>query len=372
MAGSCSCSIDPRTRGYLLVALGVCVVTPDAVIVRAATTAGGSFWWIISLKCIFLSVMIFAFTVAQAGAKKTFGSLRAGPLHLLVIAIFNGIVTFCFPVCFQTTTGAKALLLISLNPLWSALLGWKILGDQLPLRTVLALLGAALSILLIFIPPLTFGAAFEDEGGDPPIAVDGVGNWRGDLISVVTGLSLASLITASRYTIQRKPEVVGAVGMAFGGMGAGLVALLLACAFSWDAPANFEPAFWPLIVADAVCVGACTILALTWAPRYISPAEVALVLLLENILGPLWVAVAGYEVPNHWTLAGGAMLILVLGAHQVAQILEARAARGSEARAAAARGDGTTASSTAKKASECSASATEAPPVVAVTVVDRT
>ena len=36
----------------------------------------------------------------------------------------------------------------------------------------------------------------------------------------------------------------------------------------------------------------CTIFALILAPKYIPASEVALVLLLENILGPIWVFIS--------------------------------------------------------------------------------
>ena len=94
-----------------------------------------------------------------------------------------------------------------------------------------------------------------------------------------------------------------------------------------QATAHFGAAFLPLLLSSAACVGACTIFTLTLAPRYISPAEVALMLLLENILGPAWVAVAGFEVPDGWTIGGGCLLVAVLGLNQAAAVREGRRKR---------------------------------------------
>lgn len=326
--------LDPRLKGYLFTLAGVIVVTPDAVLVRLAAEQNGTFVWIISIKCLILSVMIFAFVLIQQGLQGLVAGVRAGPRLIFAIAFWNAIVTACFPICFQTTTAANALLLISLNPLWAALLGWRVLGDVLPARTVIALVGAALSIALIFVPPAIIHSIADRQHASPSIpsnetviSADGVGNWRGDILSLATGLSLAALITTSRYAAMHKPGIVGAVAMALGGLVAGLVSLIVGLTLDPAAPASFMPAFWPLMVADAGCVGACTILALTFAPRYISPSEVALVLLLENLLGPLWVAIGGYEVPTLWTLVGGILLIVVLGIHQVADMHEVRQSR---------------------------------------------
>jgi type VI protein secretion system component VasK len=64
---------------------------------------------------------------------------------------------------------------------------------------------------------------------------------------------------------------------------------------------------------------AVTVMAMIIAPRYITAAEIALVLLLENILGPLFVYLSPEfrEVPTAWTLAGGGMLLVTLAVHEV-------------------------------------------------------
>jgi drug/metabolite transporter (DMT)-like permease len=51
---------------------------------------------------------------------------------------------------------------------------------------------------------------------------------------------------------------------------------------------------------------------LTAAPLYIPAAEVGLVVLLETVLGPLWVWMAMGEEPGANALAGGAIVILAL------------------------------------------------------------
>ncbi len=51
---------------------------------------------------------------------------------------------------------------------------------------------------------------------------------------------------------------------------------------------------------------------LSLGPKYIPAAEVALFLLIETILGPVWVYVGGYESPPQLTLYGGVLLILAL------------------------------------------------------------
>ena len=312
-----------RARGYTLATAGVLLVTPDALLVRVSRLHGGSFWWTIAAKCAFQTLIIMTFVCLQHGWRQLPAGLRAGPFHCGLVIVCQGSVTILFPAVFQTTSAAKGLLLISLNPLWAALFGWRVLGDQLPRRTMLAIAGAFLCIGGIFVPPAIMGEAESEEA----VAADGVGNWRGDILAVLTGLALAGMITSTRYGAQQRPKALMALAAAMGSMCAGLTTLVIACAFAWEDAGQLQPLFWPVMFADAACISACTVLTLTFAPRHISPAEVALVLLLEVALGPLWVTLGGFEVPSAWTVAGGGGLILVLAMHELAALHDARRVR---------------------------------------------
>jgi drug/metabolite transporter (DMT)-like permease len=52
-------------------------------------------------------------------------------------------------------------------------------------------------------------------------------------------------------------------------------------------------------------------------PRYIPAAEVGLLLLLESILGPVWVWMALGEAPGNSTLVGGAIVLSTLAINTV-------------------------------------------------------
>ncbi|MDX1425147.1 MAG: EamA/RhaT family transporter, partial [Kiloniellales bacterium] len=62
---------------------------------------------------------------------------------------------------------------------------------------------------------------------------------------------------------------------------------------------------------------AATILIAT-GPRYLPAPEVSLILLLETVLGPLWVWLALGEVPSQRTFLGGAIVVAALAAHALA------------------------------------------------------
>ena len=55
-----------------------------------------------------------------------------------MLGVINTLVTSGFTLALALTVAARALLLTSLNPLWTALIGWLVLKDRLPRRTIAA------------------------------------------------------------------------------------------------------------------------------------------------------------------------------------------------------------------------------------------
>ena len=72
----------------------------------------------------------------------------------------------------------------------------------------------------------------------------------------------------------------------------------------------------PWLALQGCCVVPISFIALTVGPKYISAAEVSLLLLLETVLGPLWVWLVLDEEPSPTALWAGGGLILVLVAHE--------------------------------------------------------
>jgi len=60
-------------------------------------------------------------------------------------------------------------------------------------------------------------------------------------------------------------------------------------------------------------------------PRLITGTEVGLCVLLETVLGPLFVYFAYGDVPAKWTIIGGSLLLVVLALHEATPLLSEKA-----------------------------------------------
>ena len=109
----------------------------------------------------------------------------------------------------------------SLSPLWgSSLIGWKFLGDRLPLRTKMAVFGALISIGLIFTPTILGGA---EEHPRP-------NRLLGDILAVMTGIGLGSYGNAVRYFAPRHPQMPTQAAQVLSNGTACMISLIVAAA----------------------------------------------------------------------------------------------------------------------------------------------
>ncbi len=70
-----------------------------------------------------------------------------------------------------------------------------------------------------------------------------------------------------------------------------------------------------LLTLNGVIVLPVGFVLLTIGPSLISAPEVSLYLLIETVVGPIWVFIAGFDTPRLDTIIGGVVMIVALGIH---------------------------------------------------------
>ena len=100
-------------------------------------------------------------------------------------------------------------------------------------------------------------------------------------------------------------------------IGAGLAGLIGLTAAS---PASADLRDWVLLVLIGLLIVPVAFGLIATGPRYIPAAEVALLSLLQTVLGAFWVWIAVGEAPHGATVVGGLMLVVVLALHSAATL----------------------------------------------------
>jgi drug/metabolite transporter (DMT)-like permease len=222
------------------------------------------------------------------------GSLaRAGGAGLLSGLMWSAMFC-CFMLALTLTTVANTLIVLAVAPLTTTLLAWAVLRTPVPARTWVAIAFATLGIGWMF------------AGG---LRLEGGRHLAG--MAVAFGVPLASAINV--VTLKRRGGSVDLIPAVFiGGVLSALLMLPLALPFRAELRDVLLLALLGFFQLGLPCM------LMVAAARHLSAAEVALLAMLEVLLGPLWAWLGAGEVPAPDTLAGGAVVLAALVFNEVA------------------------------------------------------
>lgn len=264
------------------------VLSLEGVLIRSIEVDS---WTLLLLRGVLAAPGLFLFFLVQE-RRGWRDQLRLMGLAGLVAAVLFAIDNVGFIYSITHTSVANTLLLISLSPLFAALFTRIFLREAVPRRTWLAIAGGAVATSIIMI-----GSVAE-----------------GDLPGTLAGLVAAAALGGTLVVLRARPNLNMVPAVAFGSGLAALVGVPLA------SPASADARDWIYLVALGFLVVPVAFGLIATGPRFIPAAEVALLLLLETVLGALWVWMVIGETPAVATLVGGSILVAVLAAHSVATL----------------------------------------------------
>jgi drug/metabolite transporter (DMT)-like permease len=230
-------------------------------------------------RAFFAALALFAFVaVAERGA--VLGAFRAIGRSGLVVTLLMAISSGAFITALNYTSVANVLFIQGLAPVLAAVLG-RLIGEPVSRRTWMAM-GVAL-----------VGVGVMVGGPSRPSAL-------GASLSLLMAVSFAGalVLTRSRREVSMAPATCLSQ------------VLVLVAAAPFADSGQIDGKDLGLLIGLGVGQIGLGLLFVTMGARLIPAAEVALITLLEIILGPLWVWIALSEQPGAATIAGG---LIVLG-----------------------------------------------------------
>lgn len=281
---------DPLRDGRLAILAGALAWSTAGVIQRTLTTDEATQ---IAGRAAFAAVTLLLVTIAleRRGTVRAF--LGMG-LSGLVIAATVAIASGTFVLALNHTSVANVLFMQAVGPFLAALLGWLWLRERVARRTWLAMAVALAGVAVMV--------------GGP-----GSGSSVGHLLAFGMTLSFAASIVLTRH--RREVSMAPAVCVS--------QVLVVVVVAPFSHPGSLEGL--DLLLTGAMGGGqiGLGLLLFVVGARLIPPAEVAVISLLEVVLGPLWVWLAYGEEPETATLVGG---VVVLAAVAIQTVGDLRAA----------------------------------------------
>jgi drug/metabolite transporter (DMT)-like permease len=266
-------------RGQIYVALAAVAWSSAGVLQRQLTLDSATQ---VAGRAVFAGLSLLLY-VAVVERGRVLHACRSVGLAGVGVAVCVAIASGGFIVALNHTTVARVLFLLALAPVLAAALAWMFLGEPIGRRTMLAMAMALVGV----------GVMVGTPGG---------GNFVGDGLGFMTALAfaVALIITRHRQDVSMAPATI---------LSQALLILVFA-PFATPSEISGEDTLW-LALLGAGQIGLGLVL-LTIGARLIPAAQVALITLLEVVLGPIWVWIALGERPDNGTLIGGVIVIAAI------------------------------------------------------------
>lgn len=221
-----------------------------------------------------------------------------------VVGIVYAATTLLYVQANKHTTAASAIFLQATSPLFILLLAPLLLGEHATRRDLwqMAIMGVGLGLFFL--------------GHEPP-QTTAPNPALGNVLASVCAVTWAFTVIGYRWLVARGSSVASAA--VAGNLTAAVVALIMAQPLVTGRPVD-----WAVVVFLGVCQLGIPYLFLSRAVPQVRALEVALFLLIEPVLNPIWAWLVHGEIPGATTLVGGGM---ILGATVFRAVLDARQAR---------------------------------------------
>jgi drug/metabolite transporter (DMT)-like permease len=280
-----------QTRGIMVATIGVLILSFDALLVRLADSPATTvvFW-----RGFCLAIAVSALMLVTGRFHQWRQWFLAGPLAWCVTVLY-GLCMTLFVASIHHTSVANTVVILASSSLFAALFSIWLMGERLSRATWLAIASAFAGVLLVFGGSITLNSA----------------QWLGDVLALALAMVMGLSLTLMRKQpeLPRLPMVAGS-----GAVAAGLMTLLASMGWVGSPLEVSSTGLGWLALMGLVQIPIASIL-LMQATKFLPAAEVSLFLLLETILGPVWVYWVLNEAVSDTTLLGGSVVLLTLALH---------------------------------------------------------
>ncbi len=284
-------------QGYLLALIGIFLLSPDSLLIRFI---GDDPWLISTWRGLLCGVMILLYNRWFVDHRSLREQLVPAGYWAFGMIALTAVSQIAFVYAIAHANVTDVLVILAFAPLVSALMSALFLHERVDLRTWIATLVCAIGLAVLFL-----------QGGSNSQAV-------GLIAGVIAGVTMAGHFVLMRGLPQVNFTASVGVGYILGGLVSVSVAETV-----WPSGSQWLP-----ILIMCLIVAPLPNILFILSLRTITAAETSLIMLLESILGSLWVWAMVSEVPTTQTVLAGVLIVgtlTIYGGSVVREQVSARA-----------------------------------------------
>ena len=232
-----------------------------------------------------LVVIIFACIITKSNPKTFMKRLDRFDL-LMGIFLSLAFATYVFSMLY--TSVASTLFILGITPFLAAIIAWYYLKEKPKLIVWITMIVATAGVFLMVSDGMVFGKTF------------------GNILAFFSALLFAMTLVVARYS--KKENVLG--GTFLGGAFACLIGLIASLLLNHGLLISSYDMSLSLFMG-AFTIGLGITLVTTGTP-FVPAAEVSLLVLIESVLGPIWVWIFLSEAMTTFELVGGILIFAAL------------------------------------------------------------
>ena len=273
--------------GLMLALIGALILTPDSLLMRLSQMDGGAMlaWRATLAGLVFLAIGL---NKRFQSTDKSIFVFSKSFVALIACQVAN---TSFFAFAISLAPVAIVLVCVATVPIISVVLSTIFLNERASLKSVAVIVTVTSGIVVSVYGDFRTDVAFNLQ----------------TMMGAVFGLAVALSLAINFVIVRQDRDVEFEIALGVGALIAGITAFVLS-------PTASDTTLQSTIIISitGLIILPFSFVMLSRASRYTTASNVSMLMLLETVLGPLWVWVFIGERPSYLTITGGVIVIIAI------------------------------------------------------------